>query len=327
MKRLAGHIPVSDELSLLAEPHRLRILHLLEGLELTVGELARSLQSAQSTVSRHLKQLAEGGWLTRRTAGTATFYSMVLDELTIERRKLWITVREHSPGDTVIAQDRLRADAVIADRSLDSAAFFGRVAGEWDEVRTRLFGTRFTPLSLAGLLHPDWVVADLGCGTGNVSELIAPWVERVIAVDASEAMLDSARRRLAGQNNIEFLDADLCEASIAPGTVDAALMTLVLHHVDDPARAVAEAVRTLRATRGGGALQVVEIGPHDREDFRREMGHMRLGFAPDELREMFEQAGLSRVRVTSLPPEPSAEGPALLAATGWLRTEPTDESC
>ena len=48
----------------------------------------------------------------------------------------------------------------------------------------------------------DWIVGDLGCGTGQVSAALAPFVARVIAVDASAAMLQAARKRLqpAGQH-------------------------------------------------------------------------------------------------------------------------------
>ena len=322
MKHTQHPIPLTEHLALLAEPLRLRMLHVLEGQELTVGELGRVLQAPQSTVSRHLKQLAERGWLTRRAARTATLYELLLDDLAPELRSVWVTVRDGSihEGSPVLKEDRLRAASVVAERTSDSASFFGRVAGEWDEVRTQLFGTRFTALSLAGLLHPNWVVADLGCGTGNVAELLAPWVERVISVDSSEAMLDAARQRLSGVTNIEFVDGDLGATPLPPGSVDAALMTLVLHHLDDPAAAIKHAASSLRASRGGGALQVVDIAAHDREEFRREMGHVWLGFEPATLRKMFEDAGLTRVRVTPLPPEPGTAGPALLAATGWLPT-------
>ena len=43
----------------------------------------------------------------------------------------------------------------------------------------------------------DWTVGDLGCGTGQVSAALAPFVARVIAVDASAAMLQAAKKRLA----------------------------------------------------------------------------------------------------------------------------------
>ena len=59
--------PLLQRLGALNDPVRLRILRLLDREELSVGELARALQLPQSTVSRHLKLLHEGGWAVATT--------------------------------------------------------------------------------------------------------------------------------------------------------------------------------------------------------------------------------------------------------------------
>ncbi len=60
----------------LGEPMRLKILHLLEGGEMTVGQLVDQLRSSQANISKHLKVLVSAGILARRAEGTAAYYSI-----------------------------------------------------------------------------------------------------------------------------------------------------------------------------------------------------------------------------------------------------------
>ena len=145
-------------------------------------------------------------------------------------------------------------------RRLDSQAYFFAPGGIGRRPHS-LFGTAFAPYALLGLLRPDWVVADLGCGTGNGSECLAPYVDRVIAIDASLPMLDAARKRLSGRPNVEFRAGNLEALPLADASVDAAVCMLVLHHLAEPAAAMRELSRVLRPDRGGVAL-VVDMLPH-----------------------------------------------------------------
>jgi len=303
---------ITDRLAALGEAIRLRILRLLESQELSVGEVAKVVQLPQSTVSRHLKILSDGGWLDRRNHGTATFYRLVLDDLPPALRALWVTVRDQMGLSDDLAGDARRLRGVLAERTLDSEAFFGRVAGAWDEVRNELFGEHFMTSALLALLTREWVVADLGCGTGNVSELLAPCVARVVAVDSSMAMLDAARLRLRGVKNVEFVEGELTRLPLADASVDAAVLALVLHHVERPDSALREAARVLRP---GGVVLVVDMIAHDRAEYRQSMGHKHLGFEAGAMREMLDRAGLEGVYVRELPGDSGARGPGLLVAT------------
>lgn len=318
MKRVNDLNMVTERLAALAEPIRLRIARLLEAEELTVGEVAKIVQLPQSTVSRHLKILAEGGWLARRSAATATLYRLVLDDLPPESRSLWITVRGQMTETPDLAEDGRRLAAVLAERRLDSQAFFGRVGGEWDAVRASLFGHGFTARALLSLLPREWTIADLGCGTGNASELLAPHAERVIAVDLSAPMLEAARRRLAGRTNVEFAEGSLERLPLADRSVDAAVCFLVLHHIDEPARAVREMRRILRRDHGGGVALIVDMVEHDRNEYRQTMGHKHLGFGTDQIGRVLGESGFGQVRVQVLPTDPDAKGPALFVATGRI---------
>src|SRR5690606_19662402 len=106
--------------------------------------------------------------------------------------RLWALVREQISRLPAAAEDERRVRSVLAQRSSRSREFFSSAAGEWDRMREELFGSAFELQGLLGLLDPRWVVGDLGCGTGQASEALAPFVERVIAVDASPEMLAGA---------------------------------------------------------------------------------------------------------------------------------------
>src|SRR4051812_24115555 len=126
---------VLDRLSVLAEPTRSRILLLLDRHELTVGELCTILQLPQSTVSRHLKVLADDGWLLARGEGTTRFYKMVPSRLDAATRDLWSVVRSQFTGAAVASQDSGRAEGVLAQRRDKAQVFFLNQTDIWDKMR------------------------------------------------------------------------------------------------------------------------------------------------------------------------------------------------
>ncbi len=309
-------------LSQLGDAVRLRMIRVLEQEELAVGELVRVLQIPQSSGSRHLRVLADGGWLFKRTSGPAAYYRVVLDDLPIQLRAIWVTLRDQLGDDPNLREDDRRLQAVLGERMADSEGFFGRVAGEWDDLRNDMFGRVFTDNSLLGFLNPTWHVADLGCGTGNATELMSPWVERVSAVDRSPEMLEAAKERLRerGQDskNVDFLTGELTDLPLETGSIDVAACVLVLHHVDEHIDALKEMKRVLRTSNNGGMLLVVDMCGHDRIEYRHTMGHVHLGFSEEERIEMFKEADFTNVRVNKLRPDVGASGPSLFAAVAHI---------
>ena len=303
---------IHDHLNVLSDATRGRLLLVLEGQELTVSELCAVLQMPQSTVSRHLKVLVDDGWLEVRPEGTSRFYLMEGDRLEKTRRKLWHAVRSELAALPAATQDAQRLSAVLAERASRSREFFHASAGEWERLRTELFGRQAGAAALLGLLDPAAVVGDLGCGTGAISAMLAPFVSRVVAVDASPAMLAAARERLGEAANADLRPGELEELPVGDGELSAAVLYLVLHHVPEPARVLAEVSRTLAP---GGRVLIVDMNPHDRHEYRQEMGHVWLGFDRRQLARWTGVAGLDGLRVIPLPPDPDAKGPTLFAAT------------
>jgi ArsR family transcriptional regulator len=303
---------ILDHLSALADTTRSRILLLLDRHEFTVSELCGIMQLPQSTVSRHLKALSDSGWIAARAEGTSNLYMMVPHDLDPSARRLWSLVREQVGPTPAAVQDHRRVQAVLAARRLKSQEFFSSSAGQWDRLREEMFGDRFHLAALAGFAESEWTIGDLGCGTGQLTAAVAPFVAHVIAVDGSPAMLQAARRRLSDFDNVELRRGDLEALPIDDGTLDAAIMMLVLHHVAEPQPALAEVSRVLKP---GGRLVVVDMLPHDRESYRQQMGHAWLGFSDDHMRRMMRETGLGDIKIVPLPPDTRSKGPELFVCT------------
>jgi ArsR family transcriptional regulator len=308
---------IFDDLTTLADATRSRMLLLLERHELTVSELCTVLQLPQSTVSRHLKTLSDAGWVVSRRDGTSRYYTLSLDERGSHVRRLWALLRDQVGATAGADQDARRLKNVLARRQSKSQEFFETTAGQWDKLRADLFGTASHLQALPALLDERWTVGDLGCGTGQVAFALAPFVARVIAVDRSGEMLQAARRRVRDLPGVEIKRGELEALPIADAELDAATLLLVLHHLPDPAAVLAEAHRVLKT---GGRLVVADMLPHDREEYRQQMGHVWLGFSEDQTRRLLAAAGFDRIRIVALPVNAAAKGPALFVATGVKST-------
>ena len=303
---------ILDRLTALADPTRSRILLLLDRHELTVGELCTILQLPQSTVSRHLKLLADDGWVVARGEGTSRFYRMIRSRLDESTTALWSVVRVQVALTPGAAQDERRAESVLAKRRDKALALFHDTPGFWDKMRTEMIGARADLLALLDLLDESWVVGDLGCGAGHITDALAPCVGRVIAVDESGPMLDVAKQRLAAHENVELRVGTIESLPIDDAALDAAVLFLVAHFITDPSRVMAEIRRVLKP---GGRLLIVDLMSHDRVDYVLQLGHVWQGFDGDQVKEWLGRAGFTACRYRPLPADPDAAGPTLFAAS------------
>ncbi len=304
--------PVLDRLSVLADTTRSRLLLLLDRFELSVGELCAVLQLPQSTVSRHLKLLSDEDWIVARGDGTSRFYKMVPSRLDPPTRTVWSILREQMASGPGAAQDARRAESVLAKRRDKAQLFFSNSAETWDRMRSHMIGARTDLLALVDLLDERWVVADLGCGAGHISEALAPCVAKVLAVDESGPMLGVARTRLSSHSNVELRVGTIEEIPIDDETVDAAVLFLVAHFITDPAVVVREVLRILKP---GGRVLIVDLMSHERIDYVVQLGHVWQGFDGEQVKAWLSQAGFVRCRYRALPADAEAEGPALFSAS------------
>jgi ArsR family transcriptional regulator len=295
----------------MAETTRRRLLQVLSEQELSVSELVHTLEQPQSTISRHLKVLRESGLLVDRRVGTTVLYS------TSPYRKgatdapngrgahgrngmgLRDQMLEWAAQQGVDDRIRDRINDVLRRRPEYSNEFFDTIGSRWDQLRVEAFGEVFQFEALTALLPADWTVADIGTGTGYLLPMLAERFNQVIAIDPSEAMLDTAKNRpeLADRGNVDFREGALSQLPLADGEADLVIASLVLHHVASPPDALGE-IR--RCVVGGGRLLVIEQAPHGNAEFQSRMGDERDGIAPDELKTQVTRAGFADVEISRL---------------------------
>jgi ubiquinone/menaquinone biosynthesis C-methylase UbiE/DNA-binding transcriptional ArsR family regulator len=297
----------------LADATRLRLLRLLEQQELGVAELCDVVQLPQSNVSRHLKVLGDEGWVRSRRKGTVHLYRAAVADGDPAARKLWMVAREQTENWPAVRQDQLRLTRKLAEKRQTSEAFFAGAAGQWDKLRDEFYGKAFAHHATFALLPDDAVVADLGCGTGSIAAQVAPWVRSVIGVDSSAAMLKAAGRRTAATANVELRRGELTAVPIESATCDAAFLVLVLSYVANAKSVLSEMASILKP---GGRSVVVDLLPHDREDFRLRMGQQVLGFEMLQVKAMMEAVGMNVNRTMELAPDADVKGPGLFLASG-----------
>jgi SAM-dependent methyltransferase len=279
----------------LADETRLRIAALLSRVELNVGELVAVLGMGQSRVSRHLRILAEAGLLECRREGLWAFYRAARAGRARALLDAQATLMQDGPS---FAADQERAAQALRERALATRSFFDAVAGEWRELSREVLGDFDLAEELAARLHPGMIAADLGCGPGELLLRLAQNARSVIGVDGSPRMLEQAGARLAGRPNVSLRLGELEHLPLREGEVQAATLSLVLHHVSDPAIVLAEVRRVLAP---GGTLLVAEFDRHENEAMRVKYGDARLGVDRKTLYDWLSLAGFTPRRADAFP--------------------------
>ena len=299
-----------DSLSALNDIARLRVLRILSQQELSVGEVADVLQLPQSTVSRHLKMLLETDFVARRTIGTTGLYR-VSDSMPGGAADLWKIAEENFKELPKSGEDASRLVSILAQRRSDSKSFFKNMSGEWESMRSTLFGSHFTSVALLSLLNPSLKILDIGCGIGNAASLIAPYVTEVVGIDRETTMLNEAKQRPDLTNNVTFIEGDATSLPMKNSSFDVAMFCLVLHHIEDINAAVREASRVLK---DGGRVLIIDMQEHIHKEYKHTMGHVHLGFSESDMKTFATSAGLKLLNYHRLRPETASSGPSLFAA-------------
>ncbi|WP_437615046.1 metalloregulator ArsR/SmtB family transcription factor [Sorangium sp. So ce834] len=327
---------------LLSDPVRLRLLGLAAAEELAVGELAELLREGQPKISRHAAALREAGILLARRQGTWTL--LRLDPRATSDPVVDDAVRA---GQRACAADGTlaRVEEVLAARDAETREFFARGgrpsrSGPPSELAAYL-------AALAPLLPHRRLAIDAGTGDGALLEVLSPVFDRVVALDRASAQLQLAGERLRRRSleNVELvcgeldgpevrravaraLGVDPAEAGEAFACgADVVFAARVLHHAPQPARAMralVELARPAASGRGedgahargedgaharGGAVCVLDYEAHHDQALREQEADIWLGFSPDDLRRLAEEAGLSGVEIRRLPSAWQGEGP------------------
>jgi ubiquinone/menaquinone biosynthesis C-methylase UbiE len=296
-----------------ADPTRLRILSLLESGELTVSEFVSILGQSQPRISRHLKILVDAGLLSRFREGSWVFHRLNGENGDKRARQIVALIGQDDPLRT---QDMARLKEIEQARVNAAEAYFAKYAPEWDRLRQLDVDEEAVATAVREMLALGKTqrLLDLGTGTGLMLQVLGPDVEQALGIDSSHEMLAVARANVKrwGLNNCQLRQADILALPLTYGSFDAVVLHQVLHFLDRPWAALAEASRMLAS---GGRLLVVDLAPHGVEELRKNHAHRRLGFADDEVREWLADQGLTceTIRHLSSPGRPGA-----LNVTIWV---------
>jgi ArsR family transcriptional regulator len=291
-----------DIFKALGDEGRLRILRAVEIAELSVAEIVTALKMPQSSVSRHLKPLRDSGLLETRREGTSVYYrrgpvfqdasfAQLLSEKLAELRGA--------------SSDRAAVDKVLDQRRRESTRFFDEIAGRYGSLTEPGGGWRSMAAALAAGFSGK-SVADIGCGEGDLTLLLARFAKRVTAIDLSAQMLRvvqerSAEAGVAGRVAVET--GDLEKLPLKSDSEDAVFVSQVLHHATRPGQALKEAARILKP---GGQMVLLDLSRHDQEWVREEWADQWLGFDEKELKGWLKEAGLKiKIFQTLEGPEPA----------------------
>lgn len=176
---------------------------------------------------------------------------------------------------------------------MSSKAYFENVASQWDSMRSKYFTDQVRQKTYrVAQVQPGKLAADLGAGTGFITEGLLQRGLRVIAVDQSEAMLVEMRRKFGERPEVGYRLGEAESLPIEDEEVDYSFANMYLHHVEDPGLAIREMARILKP---GGRLVVTDMDEHH-FDFLREEHHDRwMGFRREDIQRWLEEAGLLEV--------------------------------
>ncbi|WP_224766125.1 class I SAM-dependent methyltransferase [Nocardioides campestrisoli] len=142
----------------------------------------------------------------------------------------------------------------------DDIAIWDAEAAAFDEpadhgLRDPAVREAWRELLLGRLPEPPARVADLGCGTGTLSVLLAEDGYQVDGLDFSPRMVEAAGRKGAGVRGVRFMQGDAFAPTLPEGSYDVVLCRHVLWAMPDPAVALS---RWLRLLSPSGRLVLVE---------------------------------------------------------------------
>ena len=178
---------------------------------------------------------------------------------------------------------------------MSSRQYFGEVAQQWDEMRETFFSeaVREKAISIASV-QPSKLAADIGAGTGFLTQGLIQRGLRVIAVDQSEAMIKEMGKKFQGIDTIDYRIGEAENLPIEDKVVDYVFANMYLHHVENPPVAIKEMARILKL---GGMLVITDLDEHNFEFLKTEQHDRWLGFKREDVKRWFIEAGLKEAMV------------------------------
>ena len=283
------------------DPLRMSILKLLGQGAFGVLELCRVFDIKQSSMSHHLKILAQAGLASTQREGNSIFYRRPLVQGN-EPFDLWLnatfTAIDNSEDESQ-AQVQAAVTEVLQERAQACAEFFARHAEDFKEQQDLIashdqYGAALDELlnSVSGEQSDHRQALEIGPGEGAFIPALAATFEQVTALDISPDML-ALTQQVVDQQSLMNVQCKLGDATVLndeQGRYHFAVANMVLHHVPAP-KTIFEQVAGLLAE--NGSLLITDLCPHEQTWARESCGDLWLGFDPADLTAWAREAGLT----------------------------------
>ncbi len=176
-----------------------------------------------------------------------------------------------------------------------SKEYFDEVASNWDNMRNDFFSDEVRLVAYkAADVQERKVAADIGAGTGFITEGLINKNVKVIAVDQSKEMLNLLKTKFSNYKDLKCIQGVGEDLPIEDNSVDYVFANMFLHHVENPSLVIKEMQRILKS---GGKLVITDLDKHNFEFLKTEQYDLWMGFDRNNMVEWFEDAGLKNVTV------------------------------
>ena len=175
---------------------------------------------------------------------------------------------------------------------MSSKNYFEEVSQDWDVMSNEFFGEapRAAIYEQIGWNNTR-TMADIGCGSGYLSEGAIDRNVRIIAVDQSREMLGVMEQKL-GTDKVDYRVGNSDDLPIQSDSIDVVMANMYLHHVEKPETALGEMYRILK---DGGQLIFTDLDKHDHHWLVEEQHDRWMGFERKDIEEWVKSVGFKDV--------------------------------
>ncbi len=177
-------------------------------------------------------------------------------------------------------------------------SYFDEVAAQWERMRESFYSDRVRERAIsAARVRHGMIAADIGAGTGFMTEGLLRRGLKVIAVDESKKMLAELKKKLRGRGSIECRRGAAEMIPVGDRRVEYAFANMLLHHVEDPPKAIREMARILKPQ---GVVVITDLDRHTFDFLRTEHHDRWMGFDRRTVIDWLSQAGLTGLATESV---------------------------
>jgi len=179
---------------------------------------------------------------------------------------------------------------------MESKQYFSEVAEQWDSMRANFFSEslRDKALSLINTAEGN-TAADIGAGTGFMTEGLLRQGLQVVAIDQSAEMLEVLKKKFSRYEGLDCRVGESEHLPIDDASVDYVFANMYLHHVESPMTTIMEMVRIVKP---GGKVVITDLDEHQFAFLQTEHHDHWMGFKRSNVEAWMLSAGMKNVQVT-----------------------------